>query len=249
MLRDAAAGAFFLNIHSGMYVIMEKLFQSSPGNFTDMPRRTHEDALNTRKAILNSARRLFSRRGFERTSLSDIAKYAGVTRGAIYWHFEDKGELLCALCEEINKEKKLEANLEDASRPDEKDPLECLRRWLLTHGSDESVQFFTSSLFALIEHIMASGSNSSNAAVRARFLQLYENQSEEIYATLANAVSKGQLPRNLDLNLAKAVLAIFIVGYIDLLRRGHADAILARYPDLVDIIINSMLPRLTVRPR
>lgn len=212
-----------------------------------MPRRTHEDALNTRKAILESARRLFSRRGFERTSLSDIAKYAGVTRGAIYWHFEDKGELLCALCEEINKDKRLSANLADASKPEEKDPLDCLRRWLMTHGSDESVQFFTSSLFALIDRIMSGVGNPSNAAVRDRFIKLYESQSDDIYATLANAVSKGQLPRNLDLNLSKAVLAIFIVGYIELLRRGHANEILARYQELVDIIIKFMLPQLTVR--
>lgn len=212
-----------------------------------MPRRTHEDALNTRKAILESARRLFSRRGFERTSLSDIAKYAGVTRGAIYWHFEDKGELLCALCEEINKDKRLSANLADASKPEEKDPLDCLRRWLMTHGSDESVQFFTSSLFALIDRIMSGVGNPSNAAVRDRFIKLYESQSDDIYATLANAVSKGQLPRNLDLNLSKAVLAIFIVGYIELLRRGHANEILARYQELVDIIIKFMLPQLIVR--
>ena len=59
-----------------------------------MPRRTQEDSLATRKKILESAQRLFTRRGYERTSLSDIAKYAGVTRGAIYWHFENKEELI-----------------------------------------------------------------------------------------------------------------------------------------------------------
>lgn len=46
-----------------------------------MPRRTHDDSLETKKNILASAQRLFTRRGFERTSLSDIAKYLGVTRG------------------------------------------------------------------------------------------------------------------------------------------------------------------------
>ena len=57
-----------------------------------MPRRTQEDSQATRRKILESAQRLFTRRGYERTSLSDIAKYAGVTRGAIYWHFENKEE-------------------------------------------------------------------------------------------------------------------------------------------------------------
>ena len=59
-----------------------------------MPKRTHEDAERTKQAILESALRLFSRRGYESTSLSDIARFAGVTRGAIYWHFKDKGQIL-----------------------------------------------------------------------------------------------------------------------------------------------------------
>ena len=69
-----------------------------------MPRKTHDDSLETRKRILESALRLFSRRGFERTSLSDIAKYSNVTRGAIYWHFENKEDLFAALCEELDKD-------------------------------------------------------------------------------------------------------------------------------------------------
>ena len=68
-----------------------------------MPRRTHDDSLETKKNILASAQRLFTRRGFERTSLSDIAKYAGVTRGAIYWHFENKEELLLCLIDSLEQ--------------------------------------------------------------------------------------------------------------------------------------------------
>ena len=39
-----------------------------------MPKRTYEDSLVTKQNILNCAKRLFSRRGYERTSLSDVAK-------------------------------------------------------------------------------------------------------------------------------------------------------------------------------
>ena len=46
-----------------------------------MPKRTHEDAERTKQAILESALRLFSRRGYESTSLSDIARFAGVPEG------------------------------------------------------------------------------------------------------------------------------------------------------------------------
>ena len=55
-----------------------------------MVRRTKEDALETRKRILDAAVEVFNRLGVAQTSLNDVAKEAGVTRGAIYWHFTNK---------------------------------------------------------------------------------------------------------------------------------------------------------------
>ncbi len=49
-----------------------------------MARKTKEDAQATREAILDAALQVFSVYGVSRTSLADIAKKAGVTRGAIY---------------------------------------------------------------------------------------------------------------------------------------------------------------------
>ena len=62
-----------------------------------MARRTRKAALETRSRILDAAERVFSRRGVSRTSLDDIARAAGVTRGAIYWHFKDKADLFGAM--------------------------------------------------------------------------------------------------------------------------------------------------------
>ena len=67
-----------------------------------MPKRTKEEAERTRRKILNAALDVFYEKGFVRTTLSDIAKKAGFTRGAIYWHFKDKVELFIALGEEIS---------------------------------------------------------------------------------------------------------------------------------------------------
>ncbi len=55
-----------------------------------MARRTKADALATRDNILDCAEALFVRQGVARTTLQQIAFEAGVSRGAIYWHFEDK---------------------------------------------------------------------------------------------------------------------------------------------------------------
>src|SRR3972149_6282296 len=63
------------------------------------PRRTRRGPL-TRQQILDASLRLFSERGFARTTVRDIARQAGITDAAIYYHFESKRELLEALVEE-----------------------------------------------------------------------------------------------------------------------------------------------------
>jgi AcrR family transcriptional regulator len=54
----------------------------------------------TRKQILDASLRLFSEKGFARTSVRDIAQAAGITDAAIYYHFASKRELFEALIEE-----------------------------------------------------------------------------------------------------------------------------------------------------
>ena len=53
-------------------------------------RRTAEEAQQTREAVFQAGLRVFSRKGFEGATLADVAREAGVTRGAIYWHFTNK---------------------------------------------------------------------------------------------------------------------------------------------------------------
>lgn len=78
-----------------------------------MARRTKEDALATRAKLLDSAESLFQSQGVSRTSLQDIARRAGATRGAIYWHFKDKADLFNAMMERVTLP--LEAAFEDGS--------------------------------------------------------------------------------------------------------------------------------------
>jgi TetR/AcrR family transcriptional regulator, acrAB operon repressor len=64
-----------------------------------MARRTKEEAQATRSHILDTAKQVFEKRGVSGTSLHEIAKAAGLTRGAIYWHFKDKADLFNAMME------------------------------------------------------------------------------------------------------------------------------------------------------
>lgn len=60
-------------------------------------RRTKEDAEETRQKLLHSALEVFGEKGFAAPRLADIAAAAGLTRGAIYWHFKNKEELFLEL--------------------------------------------------------------------------------------------------------------------------------------------------------
>jgi AcrR family transcriptional regulator len=66
-----------------------------------MVRRTKAEAESTRAAILDAAEVLFFQHGVSRTTLEKIAVAANVTRGAIYWHFENKADLFDAMLERV----------------------------------------------------------------------------------------------------------------------------------------------------
>ncbi|AGP37909.1 hypothetical protein BE04_28225 [Sorangium cellulosum] len=60
-------------------------------------RRTKEEAAATREQILDAALLVFGRKGYSAATLQDVAAEAGLTRGAVYWHFKGKVELYAAL--------------------------------------------------------------------------------------------------------------------------------------------------------
>jgi AcrR family transcriptional regulator len=62
-----------------------------------MARRAKIDAEKTRASILTSALTLFVKKGYENTTFNDIAARLKMTKGAVYWHFASKSELLSAL--------------------------------------------------------------------------------------------------------------------------------------------------------
>ncbi|APG89505.1 TetR family transcriptional regulator [Sinorhizobium americanum] len=64
-------------------------------------RRTKADAEETRKKILSAAERVFYKKGVSGTTLDEVASEAGVTRGAIYWHFANKTDLFLALYDAV----------------------------------------------------------------------------------------------------------------------------------------------------
>lgn len=66
-----------------------------------MVRKTKEDAGLTRKRIVDAARAVFLKRGVSKSTLEHIASEASVTRGAVYWHFENKTDIFHAIREQV----------------------------------------------------------------------------------------------------------------------------------------------------
>ena len=87
-------------------------------------RKTAEDAERTRQSILDAAELLFLENGIAHTTLERISRAAGVTRGAFYWHFKDKSELLRALQERSDPPQA--AMLRVAAEQSHGDPLQLL---------------------------------------------------------------------------------------------------------------------------
>lgn len=66
--------------------------------------RIIKDADERKNEILDAADTLFSKKGFDGTSISDIIEKVGVARGTIYYHFKSKEDIMDALIERHNVE-------------------------------------------------------------------------------------------------------------------------------------------------
>jgi AcrR family transcriptional regulator len=78
----------------------------------------------TRRRILDAGRDLFSERGWAATTIDEIVRAAGVTKGALYHHFRDKTDVLRAVYEE-QEQRSIDGLLAIGAGHD--DPLDALR--------------------------------------------------------------------------------------------------------------------------
>lgn len=90
----------------------------------------------TRRALLEAAKRIFARDGFEAARIEDIAGATGHTRGAFYAHFSSKEDLFFALFEQEagDRLRDLRAVLERC--PDAHGRLQALRKFYVSRVSD-----------------------------------------------------------------------------------------------------------------
>ena len=94
-----------------------------------MARKTKAEAEQTRCQIIDAARCVFHECGVSRTTMEKVAHVAGVSRGAVYWHFENKAALFFAMRDESTRE--LDEVRATLISPDIPDPLDAIERSLL----------------------------------------------------------------------------------------------------------------------
>jgi len=181
-----------------------------------MARRTKEEALATRHKLLDAAEHLFQAQGVSRTSLQDIARRAGATRGAVYWHFKDKADLFNAMMERVTlpMEESFHQENETQEAPDEAglNAIDRIRlstvnalRQIVTDAQTRRVFEVATQKVEYVEELQA---------VRLRHLAVRNGFLERIEQSLETAASQMKLALPVSASVAAQGLHALIDGLI-----------------------------------
>ena len=199
-----------------------------------MVRRTKEDAATTREQLLDAAERVFRERGVAGSSLAEVASAAGVTRGAVYWHFRDKADLYAAMCDRATLP--LETMLTDAGSTLHASPLAALRDLALTALTRLARDPRSQAVFEVMFH--KSEHTAELAPIAERKQRERRHCLQQVERVLQQAVHKGELPQDTDTALATQALHAYIAGLMHewVLDPGSYDLGTAA-PALIDVLL------------
>ncbi len=173
-----------------------------------MSKVTVEHTEARRRAILESATRVFSRKGIQPATMAEIADAAGVSAGAIYRYFPNK-EALAAACMADNAEEMLD----DWQRKAEGDldPISVFNE-IARQSFEEIEAEAAEDLTRLMLENTLSASRSSDPAVREAIRGHHEVIIGGLDLALRRAQEAGQLPATIPSNHLAAALFAFYMG-------------------------------------
>ncbi len=173
-----------------------------------MARRTKAEAARTRQRIIMAALALFYEKGYFRTTFADIASRIRLTKGAVYWHFPGKPELLLALIAHMEETRVVHLG---GALP-EPATLEGLKRHL-TDWAEEVVRNPETRKFF---HVMSRMDWSSErlGPVRDRFDTLQAGPHFAIRQTLTHMKQAGLLRADTDIGVTDEVLWALWTGLV-----------------------------------
>lgn len=212
-----------------------------------MVRRTKEEAQATRERLLDAAECVFRERGVTRTSLAEVATAAGMTRGAVYWHFKDKADLFRAMCDRATLP--LDTMFERAGETAETDPLGTLRA--LSIGALQSLAGDprAQNVFEIVFHkseLVDELAGLATAHQQERGVCL-----AQIEGIIRQSAVAGQLPADTDPYLATQGLHALMVGIMhEWVLDPEAYDLRSAAPALIDMFLAGLKanpPRTTAR--
>lgn len=200
-------------------------------------RRTKQEAENTYRELLDTALNIFSQKGYESTRLEDIAKEAGVTRGALYHHFGNKEQLYLAIVNQVSEqgEKLVQQAIEEGGNI-----VDILSRILFSYFSlIEDDRRFRDVVALTLSNMMLSHDLKSISKRRSTEAKgLVEGISRFIKA----AIDDGQLRKDLDPEAAARTFIAYQNG-LALLWLANTDAfsIKSNAKALIDVFLKGII--------
>lgn len=169
-----------------------------------------------RRRLVASAAELFSRVGFDRANVDDIATSAGVAKGTVYLYFANKSDLFLGVLAELHEQSDAGTAPGHDGEPDAALRTLIRRQLELAAASPDLFRCYTSALFGV------------NRDFQAAALAIFESQRDDVAQHLramlgAPRVTKA-MERRASLFLA-AILAAALVGGLDAGRASHNTAL------------------------
>ncbi len=210
-----------------------------------MARKTKKESEETRQALLDSAAMLFMRQGVAKTTLQDIANHAKVTRGAVYWHFNNKDVLIQVLWER------------NAGEPHQRflQQLGDLR----TSAAPDRV--FRDAITGIVQHVARQPNLGQAIRIAMHCVEFTNEQSElqrflrsrrnELHGGIQRAIlhleRRGLLTANLPPKVLTQSLMSYLFGVVNTyLEPGHHPLNLAQDGiPMLNLVLDGMLPPAT----
>lgn len=218
---------------------------SSP---TQMARKTKEEALETRNHLLDAAEDVFHRAGYARTTLEAVAEAAGLTRGAIYWHFKNKSDLFNAMCERVRLP--MEELASSGLNADNEDPLGHLRSVCIFFLTQTATDVHMRKVFDILYNKCEFVDPADPAYIRQQ--EAFLKGRARLTGLLELAVEKRQLAEDVDISLAATMFHAAIDGAIgSWLFTNNAFDLVGQAERLVDACLDTIryAPSLRNAPR
>ncbi|MEF8809683.1 MAG: TetR/AcrR family transcriptional regulator [Bacteroidales bacterium] len=139
--------------------------------------------------IIDKAIRLIDQKGIQGLTIKNLAKETGVTEGAIYRHFENKKQILCAILDMFREKMK---SFQASGRSAEKSTYEKIQVTLNNLG-----KFFEANP-AIVSVIFAEEIFQNDNELSEKVAELIKENQEFMLALIQEGKANGELRRDLD---------------------------------------------------